>query len=224
MNNSKTAKEIWEDVMNTVPDDNIELGKYFTYQVKHNLKHLFFTLARYKFASKMIGSDREGGVLELGCSEGVGSLMLSQECGQVLGLDFDEESLKWAIENLSSEQLQFKSGDFLNKKYGDFSAVVSLDVIEHIKPEEEDAYIVTVTKNLREDGIAIIGTPNITASQYASKASEIGHINLYDHKRLKESFSKYFNNVMMFGMNDEMVHTGFLPMAHYLMVVATYKK
>lgn len=224
MSDSKTAKEIWEDVMNTVPEGNIKLGKYFTYQVKHNLKHLFFTLARYKFAAKMIGSDREGGVLEMGCSEGIGSLMLSQECGDVMGLDFDEEAVKWAVDNLSSDSLQFKYDDFLNKKYGDFSAVVSLDVIEHIKPEAEDAYIETVTKNLRHDGIAIIGTPNITASQYASKASEIGHINLYDHKRLKESFSRHFNNVIMFGMNDEMVHTGFLPMAHYLMVVATHKK
>lgn len=34
----------------------------------------------------------------------------------------------------------------------------------------------------------------------------------------------YFENVIIFSMNDEVVHTGFTPMAHYLLGVGTGKK
>ena len=30
---------------------------------------------------------------------------------------------------------------------------------------------------------------------------------------------EHFDHVFMFGANDEVVHTGFLPMAHYLLAV-----
>lgn len=33
----------------------------------------------------------------------------------------------------------------------------------------------------------------------------------------KNTMQRYFHNVFMFSMNDEVVHTGFHPMAHYLL-------
>lgn len=47
----------------------------------------------------------------------------------------------------------------------------------------------------------------------------MSHINLYSHERLKGLMCGYFHNVFMFGMNDEVVHTGFPSMAHYLFAV-----
>ncbi|MFM8835604.1 MAG: methyltransferase type 12, partial [Actinomycetota bacterium] len=35
---------------------------------------------------------------------------------------------------------------------------------------------------------------------------------------------KYFHSVFMFSMNDEVVHTGFFPMSHYLIAVCADKK
>lgn len=63
------------------------------------------------------------------------------------------------------------------------------------------------------------GTPNVTASQYASEKSQEGHINLKSHQSLKELVGGYFKNVFLFSMNDEVVHTGYYPMAHYLLAV-----
>jgi hypothetical protein len=34
----------------------------------------------------------------------------------------------------------------------------------------------------------------------------------------------YFHNVFVFSMNDEVVHTGYYPMAHYLFAVCAGKK
>ena len=35
---------------------------------------------------------------------------------------------------------------------------------------------------------------------------------------------KHFENVFLFSMNDEMVHTGYSKMAHYLVAVCATKK
>jgi hypothetical protein len=40
-------------------------------------------------------------------------------------------------------------------------------------------------------------------------------VNLHSHESLKRLGSIYFRNVFMFGMNDEVVHTGYGPMSHY---------
>lgn len=47
---------------------------------------------------------------------------------------------------------------------------------------------------------------------------------MYSYDRLKKLMSDYFYTVFMFGMNDEVVHTGYLPMAHYLFAVGVGTK
>ena len=81
-----------------------------------------------------------------------------------------------------------------------------------------------VVCNLVDTGVCIIGTPNITAAAYQSEESKMSHINLYSHERLKQLLQKYFDNVFMFGMNDEVVHTGFPGMAHYLVAMGVGKR
>ena len=91
-------------------------------------------------------------------------------------------------------------------------------------PSRIDIFLNSILRNLKKDGFCIIGTPNITASKYACKASKIGHINLFDAERLKKLLLKKFNNVFIFGMNDEVVHTGYYPMCHYLFALACNRK
>ena len=35
---------------------------------------------------------------------------------------------------------------------------------------------------------------------------------------------RHFHNVFLFSMNDEVVHTGFSPMAHYLLALCCTKR
>ena len=70
--------------------------------------------------------------------------------------------------------------------------------------------------SVSEFGVAVIGTPNVTADRYASENSRKGHVNLKDHKELRALVLRHFQRVFLFSMNDEVVHTGFYPMAHYL--------
>jgi 2-polyprenyl-3-methyl-5-hydroxy-6-metoxy-1,4-benzoquinol methylase len=209
------SDENWQEIRKLIAGDNFELGPYFGHQVRNSTRHVLFTLSRYKFAARMLPQDRTIRVLEFGCSEGIGTLMLGER-----GHDADAEAIAYAQAVLKKPNLVFMAGNFVGKKFGLFDAVVSLDVIEHIDSKDETAYLETIKNNLTSEGLCIIGTPNDSASQYASKASQIGHVNMFTSERLTELLHKHFIHVFMFGMNDEVVHTGFYPMCHYLMAIA----
>ena len=114
----------------------------------------------------------------------------------------------------------FRGGEI----YGSFDAVLSMDVIEHIYQSKENRFFEVICNNLKDNGFCVIGTPNEAANKFTSKENEIAHVNLFSHQRLSELAEKYFHNVFLFSMNDEVVHTGFYPMAHYLIVLLVGKK
>ena len=90
------------------------------------------------------------------------------------------------------------------------------DVIEHIFCSEESNFLSNLTASLNDNAVCIIGTPNIRADEYASKYSQEAHVNLKDHTLLEAIGDKYFQNYFIFGMNDEVLHTGYDPMCNYL--------
>ncbi len=196
------------------------LGSHWSFNFRNDPKRLAFVLARYQFAAQMARKNAD--VLELGCSEGIGASMLAKRArSNYTGVDLDEQSIKDAQQNFRDDKYTFIYDDFLGKRFGSFGSVVSLDVIEHIYPEHESAYFETVLMNMADRGVCVIGTPNITAAPYASEASNLGHVNLYSQQRLAKAMQRYFTHVFPFGMNDEVVHTGFAPMAHYIFCVGS---
>ena len=198
------------------------LGRHWSYNLRDDPKRLAFVLARYRFAAKMACANRR--VLELGCSEGIGVPILTEFATKYTGVDMDGPAISAAKANFSGGKCRFIKGDFLEKKYGHFDAVISLDVIEHINKRFEAQFFNTIRKNLGRDGLCVIGTPNIASEQYASSTSRLGHVNLYSADRLVKSLRTLFHNVFIFSMNDELVHTGFTPMAHFLIGVGCYLK
>jgi len=215
----------WEKIKDYISSQKIELGPYFTYNLLHAPRHLLFTFSRYKFAARLIGEFPKVNILELGCNEGLGTRLLAENLHRVTAVDSDKDAIQWAKSNLEKKgNIVFKYDDFLGKDYGKYDVVVALDVIEHIPKEQEIAFFQTLTGNLNDDGYCIIGTPNISASQYSSEPSKIGHVNLFSAERLRDTARQYFKHVFLFGMNDEVVHTGFYPMAQYLLALCCFKK
>ena len=205
-------KKIWDEHAPLQKEKIFSVGPYFSYQFRHSPRHVLFAMARYKFALKMIGAGKE--ILELGCSDGLGTYYLNEFAKRTCGVDFDEGSIAWAQKNFTDEKMVFKCDNFLGKTYGLFDAVVSYDVIEHIYPHNEAAYIETAVKNLKTDGTFLVGTPNVEAQRFSKKEITGAHVNLFTAERLAESLQKHFHNVFMFSQNDEMIHTGYTPMAH----------
>ena len=216
------SKEIWDKVRDGF-DAELQLSKYSAHNVKYGIRRFVYCLSRYKFVSKLLqGKDS---CLELGCNDGFNTLVLADVVQSVTGVDFDVDSISYANKKLATESIRFIHRDIFDiGKIGTFGAVVSMDVIEHIEAQREDEFMEVMCANLDKHGIGIVGTPNIAASQYQSRASEIGHVNMYDHERLRKLMDKYFYNTFLFSANDETVHTGFYPMAHYFIAVGVSVK
>lgn len=229
-------ERIWNDVKEKsdfVGHREITLPDYYSAWIDGYIKEMNFMLSRYKFAASMLAPKENTRCLELGSNYGLGSrmLVLAGDCDEYVGVDFDTEGVAYAQKTFASEKVKFVEADFLGKDFKgclstgrEYSAVVSVDVIEHIPREKEDMFLKTISMNLADDGCAIIGTPNITMTPYASEGSKIGHVNLFDQVRLHRFLSRIFENVFLFGMTDEVVHTGFYPMCCYIFAVCAGKR
>lgn len=187
-------------------------------------KRLAFTLARYKFTAKMLSGSNN--VLEVGCADAFATRIVAQEVEKLTVTDFDELFIndlrarpnpKWSFESAVH--------DMLEKPFpGQFDGMYALDVLEHILPNNEDIFLKNMAASLTEHGVMVIGMPSLESQGYASKLSKEGHVNCKSMPDLKKCMKNYFNNVFMFSMNDEVVHTGFHQMAHYLFAVCCNKK
>jgi len=187
-------------------------------------RHLLFVLARYKFVSKMLSGKKN--VLEVGCGDAFGARIVLQEVENLHAIDFDPTFVK-DVNNRMEEKWKFKctEHDMLSGPVkGQFDAAYSLDVLEHIKKECEQEFLTNVVDSLDKNGVLIIGTPSVQSQVHASPPSKEGHINCKSHLELIELMERFFENVFLFSMNDEVVHTGYYPMAHYLFCIGCTKK
>ncbi len=227
-------KESWIELRKTVfPSKEKVFSKKTTGLIMNSLEAMLHFMARYKFVVKMLANREHLRVVDLGCCDGIGDLMIRQSCScdYILGVDFDDEFISWAQDNISDSVLHFLNADFLSMNNeggyipdGNADCVLAIDVIEHIASELEDTFMKVICESINNNGFAIIGTPNITMFPYASPWNKKGHINNYDQKRLYELLNNYFNNVFIFGMNDEVLHTGFYPFSCYIMALACGKR
>lgn len=199
------------------------MGPWTTNIWRHDPRHLAFLCARYKFVAKML--EGRSSVLEVGCGDAFGTPIVCQTVGQVTGIDFEENLIEDNRKRNERPNLTFDLLDITKEiPAAKFDAAFCLDVIEHIPPAVESTFIANTCAALKQESIFIIGTPNVTASPYASKYSMEGHINLKSGEGLRELMNKYFHHSFVFSMNDEVVHTGFSPMAHYLIAMGVQKR
>ena len=187
-------------------------------------RRLAFTLSRYKFVSKMFSGRRHA--LEVGCADAFATRIVAQEVDKVTATDFDPVFIK-DVQDRMSDKWQFDClvHDMLSGPMpGSYDCTYALDVLEHIEKQDEDTFIQNMIAPLEEDGVAILGMPSLESQDYASPISKEGHVNCKSMPEFKTLMEKYFKNVFMFSMNDEVVHTGYDKMAHYLFALGCGKR
>lgn len=184
-------------------------------------KRLSFVLARYKFVSKMLSNF--GRVAEIGCGDGFASRIVSSEVNYYLGTDFDPIFIAAAKKDLPKYEygMDFVVHDILSGTIPDspFDGIFACDVLEHIDPSMEHTLFSNINCSLSPSGVVMIGTPSLSSQKYASPRSKAGHINCKSGEELRKLCRNYFSNVFLFGMNDEVIHTGYLEMSHYYFVI-----
>ncbi|MGH7075556.1 MAG: class I SAM-dependent methyltransferase [Stellaceae bacterium] len=187
-------------------------------------RRLLFTLARYKFVAKMLSG--RNSALEVGCGDAFCSRLVRQEVRALTVTDFDPVFIADIERRMVAQwRMTALAHDILAGPVpGRFDAAYSLDVLEHIPAERENDFLNNVKASLTEHGVLIIGMPSLESQAYASPPSRAGHINCKTGEDLKRLMAQHFHNVFLFSMNDEMVHTGYAKMAHYLIALATEMK
>ena len=223
------SRKKWTEVTDLNLDLELSLGANHTELMFRDPKRFGFVMSRYKFACKMMRLCKN--IVEIGCGEGIGALtFLAETKANILCLDFDEIQINYAKNRLLPAILKAQPtwGSRVRYEIRDLASsplvtpadgVASLDVIEHVDKSEERQFMSNIVNALEPYGIAVIGTPNACASAFASERSRIGHINLFTSERLEALLRDYFKQVFMFSMNDEIVHTGFNSLAHYIFAV-----
>jgi 2-polyprenyl-3-methyl-5-hydroxy-6-metoxy-1,4-benzoquinol methylase len=187
-------------------------------------RRTMITLARYKFVAKLLSGKQS--VLEIGCADAFGTRLVQQEVAHVTAVDFDPLFIKDAKsrENKNWPITLFVHDMLIGPVPGTFDAVYSLDVLEHIQPADEHTFMTNLLASIPSEAPAIIGMPSLESQLYASPQSKAGHVNCKSGLDFKRNLEQYFHNVFVFSMNDEVVHTGFFPMAHYLLAVCCGKR
>ena len=213
------SKELWLTLRMGLPKYEVRIGSATAQGYVHDPKRIAFVASRYKFVAKML-ADYDT-VLEVGCCDAFGSPIVAQEVKRLICTDIDEEMLQENVDRCAPfKNIEFRYHDFRSRPYDEVvDAIYLIDVLEHIFPHEENAFMANTSASLNPSGVMVIGTPNITAHEHATTYSRIGHVNLKDHETLRALCRQYFSTVFMFSMNDEVLHTGYFPMAHYLWAI-----
>jgi 2-polyprenyl-3-methyl-5-hydroxy-6-metoxy-1,4-benzoquinol methylase len=201
------------------------LGLMTSYAWNDDPKRLTFTLSRYKFVSKLLSG--RANVLEIGCADAFGTRIVRQEVERLTATDFDPvfiEDVKkrmnprWSFDALVHDML---SGPVPPRNY---DGIYALDVLEHIDPGDEPVFMSNLVGSLAPHGAVVLGMPSLESQAYASPNSKAGHVNCKSMPDFKQMMAGYFHNVFIFSMNDEVVHTGYHKMAHYLLALGCERK
>lgn len=191
-------------------------------------RRLGIVLARYKFVAKMFSGKQR--VLEVGVGDGWASRVVLQELkaagGTLVGIDIDDRFLADAVGGMQEPWVfECQVHDMLDGPVTPpFDAAYALDVLEHIEPGQEDRFIRNVAGSVAAPGAVIWGMPSLESQEFASPGSKEGHVNCKSAPDFKQVMLRHFHEVFIFSMNDEVVHTGFHKLAHYLFALCVGKR
>jgi len=223
---SATAKEAYKPIREYYDVGRLELGHNTSAILASDPKLLLFTLSKYKFAGKLLaGKD----VLEIGCMDGTGSLLLSSMVRHLTAVDFYKPHIEDCIGIQSQgfmNNVSFHAMDILDEVQDfklRFNGVVCFDVLEHLDPAQEMIFCERVHQYCSEDATFICGIPSLESQRYTSEVNRRSHINCMEFERFISIFRDKFKHVMPFSMNDEVLHTGFWPMSQYNIIACTTK-
>lgn len=221
----KTREPQYQPILDKFDEKGLEsLGLMTSQAWDDDPRRLAFTLSRYKFVAKMLSGRKH--VLEAGCADAFGTRIVRQEVGELTAVDFDPIFVEDTNKRMRSKwRFNCFTHDMLAGPVpGKFDGAYALDVLEHISPADEGRFLQNLAASLEVHGVAVIGIPSLESQTYASDISLAAHVNCKSMPDLRKTMERHFFNVFMFSMNDEVVHTGYHKMAHYLFALCCERR
>lgn len=132
---------------------------------------------RYKFASNFIGPNDK--VLDGACGSGYGSAILSVNGANVLGIDVNNEVIKFANQHYLKKSIEFMVNDIEKLRFpnASFDAVVSLETLEHLPNATCQKYLQNIASWLKPKGILVASSPMLRYKDGKPYITSPYHIN-----------------------------------------------
>ena len=127
-------------------------------------------------------------VIEVGCGDGWNCNKLVQAGLNVVGIDWSRNAIAYA--SILVPDAQFYCGDlrdpeFLERFPQPFDAVVFIEVIEHIPPEDCVNVLRNISASLKKGGVLVLTTPSVNLPNTNSQ-----HYRHFDETTLRELISE----------------------------------
>lgn len=141
-------------------------------------------------------------VVDVGCSIGVGSNVLSHKARHVWGIDINEEAIKFAKSAFYRPNLSFDVIDIENpttRPYSPFEVVVMVEVLEHLDSPEEGLGFIKRFFNPKLDTVGFISAPNVGNShvKVADDKNEL-HMHRWTAGEFYNLLTSHFKHVVLF--------------------------
>jgi SAM-dependent methyltransferase len=134
-------------------------------------------------------------IIDLGCGPGTFLGTLERPVERALGIDIAAPQIAYAQDRYRRPGLEFRAGDVTGLDRAErFDAAVSIEVVEHLRPEDAQPFLTSIYDLLEPGGTLVLTTPNYRSFWPVLEwmVSKIGpvdyleqHINRFDRGRLR---------------------------------------
>lgn len=142
-------------------------------------------------------------VVDLGCSAGWGSNILSHNARHVWGLDFNERAVEFADHMFSRPNLEFDIFDLENppsRPISPMEVVVMIEVLEHLPDYKKGLNTMKTFFNDKLQTVGFITAPNINHPRVGPADAENPlHFSHWTPGEFYELMTKHFKHVTLFG-------------------------
>ncbi len=159
------------------------------------LRHRFM----YEYARERLPAAPR--VVDVGCGAGYGAPILSSGVRELVGLDVDEEGLRYARTHFAAPRCSFRSYDGVRIPYEDgrFDAALCFQVIEHVRDDRR--FAAELARVLAPQGQLFLTTPNGRLRVPPGKKPwNRHHLREYDAEGLERLLGSAFGHVEIHGI------------------------
>ena len=166
---------------------------------------IIWHLMRYKFVRGFV-KDTDN-ILDVACGTGYGTRLISDYCNSIDGVDFDEDTIRYANEIYGGDNRIFRVGNILEVT-GTYDIIICFETIEHLSKEDGFKVIQRLKECLKPNGILFISTPKKLPIEECSPNRIESHLFEYTLEDFQELLNKYFERPVLFSQTDEIITIG----------------
>lgn len=142
-------------------------------------------------------------IIDIGCSIGIGSNILSHEARFVWGIDVNKEAIEFASQAFRRPNLDFAILDIENpptRPISQFEIVVASEILEHLADPEKG--LQTIKTMMGKNAIGFITCPNGNNKEVVENENKHGyHLQHWNAGTFYELMTKHFQVVTMYSVD-----------------------